>query len=248
MSKSVQEAISKTCIGSSNLSFSSWINDFFANMPRKIENVCLLEHDIQSICKIDISWKSFNDAKAFKDLFSKQINPSLIKIDSQELYDDMKAELTDYMWRNLKKTLLGCTVHCPFCMEMCDAEGYKENEKHIHSVKLHRPPCLGKVIQHPTRNLVVDVCTTLVGSDISKFRNKDSKWHWKLHKHYENLYPTWFIPTTTKSVEPYWVWVVAHFDKDIAKWCGNGKIVSIPKEWYEITKESARECLNLPES
>ena len=89
-------------------------------------------------------------------------------------------------------------------MEMCDAEGCNENEKHIHSVKLHHPPCLGKVIQHATRNLV-DICTTLVGSDVSKFRNKDTKWHWKYHKHYKNLYPTWYIPTTTKSVEPYWV-------------------------------------------
>ena len=247
--ESVQEAISETCIDSSNLSFSSWINDFFANMPKKIENVCLLEHDIQSICKFNIPWISVDDAKAFKDLFSKQVNANLIKVNSQELYNNMEDELTDYMWRNLKKTLLGCTIHCPFCMEMCDAdEGCNENEKHIHSVKLHRPQCLGKIIQHPTRNLVVDVCTTLVGSNVSKFRNKDSKWQWKLYKHYETMYPTWLIPTTTKSIESYWLWVVARFGKDIAKWCGNGKIESIPKEWYKITKEVARGCLNLHES
>ena len=40
--ESVQEAIAETCIDSSNLSFSSWINNILANMPKKIETYAYL--------------------------------------------------------------------------------------------------------------------------------------------------------------------------------------------------------------
>ena len=238
---SVQGAIIETCIDNNNLSFPSWINEFSTNINKKCESIYL---HVQNLSDIDIPWKSLNDAKAFKDLFFERINSNLIKINSEELYKEIEADLTEYMWRNLNGSLLGCTTYCPFCYEMCDAES-KCTKDDKHYIKLHRPLCLGKILKHPTRNVAVDICTTLVGSDVSKFRNKDSKWHWKLYKDYKDFYPDWLISATTETVEPYWKWVVAHFDDDIAKWCGNGKTDSIPKEWYDIDKVTARACVNL---
>ena len=238
---SVQEAIIETCIDSNNLSFPSWINEFSSNINKKCESIYF---HVQNLPDIDIPWKSLNDAKAFKDLFIEQINSNLISINSEKLYKEIEAELTEYMWRNLNGSLLGCTAYCPFCKEMCDAES-KCNTDEKHYIKLHRPLCLGKILKHPTRNVAVDICTTLVGSDVSKFRNKDSKWNWKRYQDYKHFYPDWLISITTETIEPYWKWVVARFDDDIAKWCGHGKTDSIPKQWYDIEKVTARTCVNL---
>ena len=240
----IQTAIIATNIeDSDNLTFFYWITKFSANVHSRSNNTHL-SYDIQSISETNIPWKSSNDANAFKSLFLQQINPTLVKMNSQELYDDIEAELTEYIWNNLKKTLLGCTARCPFCKEMCDC-GDVCTKGEQHSIKLHRPQCFSKLLQHNTRCLVVDVCTTSIGSD-GKFRNNHTNWKWKPYKKYDSLYPDWYIESTTKSVESYWIWVVTHFAKDIAKWCGKGKTNTIPEEWYKTTKDDAKKCVNLP--
>ena len=202
--------------------------------------VCLIEQDIQNASDI-ISWNSIDDAKAFRDSLLKQVNR--IKIDSQEFYKDIKVELCHYMWKNLKKILLGCTALCPFCKEMCDGKSFCGTSKK-HFVQLHRPQCLAKLLKNSTRNIVVDICTTSIGSNY-RFRNKDTKWNWRFYAQYQSLYPNWFISNTAKPVEPYWKWVVTRFGEDIAKWSGYGKTKSIPQEWYNTTEKDAEECLNL---
>ena len=46
--KSMQSAIAETNVDS-NLKFSFWINEFFANMSKKSENIPLSGDDIQNI-------------------------------------------------------------------------------------------------------------------------------------------------------------------------------------------------------
>ena len=238
--KSIQAAITETNVDS-NLKFSSWINEFSANMHRKSEGIPLSENDIQNISQVNIPWKSLDEVKSFKEMFTRKINPGLFRVDSRELYNDIENELNEYMWKTLKKSLLGCMACCPFCKEMCDAEGVcAENEKH--NIKLHRPQCLGRVTWRDTNSIVVDICTTSVGSNLS-FRNQDTNWEFIPFKEYQSVYPNWFINSTTKPTEQYWIWVVRHFNKAIADWCG-GNTKSIPKEWSHTSKENAMECLN----
>ena len=232
--ESMQMSIITTNIDSGNLSFSFWMTEFYANIHTS-DDVFLSEHDIQSISKVTIPWKSLEDVKAFKHRFLKCIIPTLVKEDSLTMYDGMKDELNNYMWKNLKKTILGCTECCPFCKEMCDAQDVcDKNDKHF--IKLHRPKCLAKVLHHPSRNIVVDICTTSVGSN-SKFRNADTRWNWKPYKQYQSLYPNWFISNTIEEAQPYWKYVIAYFRDDIAKWCGFGKTASVPEEWDEILED-----------
>ena len=237
----IQTSITTTNIDSNNVTFSSWMYEFTSNMNSKSSVVSLGEDDIQSVSKTDIPWKSCDDGNAFKDLFLKQINQNLIKMNSQQFYSDIEDELMENIWKTFKKSFLGCTACCPFCNEMCDAKGIcGKDEKH--SVKLHRPQCFSKLLQHRTRHIAVDICTTSIGSD-RQFRNNHTKWKWKSYRHYDHVYPNWFISNTTKPVESYWTWVVASFDKQIAEWCGGGKTKGIPDEWYKITKDKAEECL-----
>ena len=247
--ESVQAAITATNIDSNNLTFSFWMGEFAANMHTMSKGVSLSDHDLKNISKVNIPWKSLEDVKAFKGHFLKQINPTLVKKDSQTFYGDMKDDLNNYMWNILKRILLGCTARCPFCKEMCDAKDVCDNnEKHF--IRLHRPKCLAKVLRHPSRNIVVDICTTSVGTD-SKFRNVDTSWNWKPYNQYQTLYPSWFISNTTEPKDlEYWIWVVVRFGDDIANWCGFGKNEGIPPPWRDITitkaKTNASDSLNLP--
>ena len=145
------------------------------------------------------------------------------------------------MWKTLKKTLLECMACCPFCKEMCDAEDVCAGDEKL-NIKLHHPQCLSRFIWIDTNNIVVDVCNTSVGSTLS-FRNQDTDWELIPFTTYQSVYPNWFICSTTKPTEQYWIWVVHHFDKAIAEWCG-GNTKSIPKEWLHTTKENVRECLD----
>lgn len=200
------------------------MNKFSANIQRKCKNLSLSVDDIQNVSKLSttVPWK---------------------RVD----------ELNEYMWKTLRKSLMGCTACCPFCKEMCDAESvcdYK-NKKERHFIRLHRPGCFAKYTWIHNKNIMhmVEVCTSLIESDC-RFRNSDTNWEFKPYKQYqdETLYPNWNIPFTTKPLEPYWIWVITHFDKEIAEWC-NGKTNSIPKEWYEIKdKRIAIECVRLPKT
>ena len=243
--ESVQMAIIVTNTDSNNLTFSSWMTKFSANIRTMNNDVFIFisEHDFQIISRLTIPWKSLEDVEALKNQFSKCINPTLVKKDSLTMYNDMKDELNNYMWENLKKTVLGCTECCPFCKEMCDAQDECDrSEKHF--IKLHRPKCLARVLHHPSRNIVVDICTTSVGSDC-KFRNADTNWNWKPYKQYPSLYPNWFISNTIEQAEPYWKFVIARFRDDIAKWCGFGNTKSVPEEWDEICEDSVKDSLKL---
>ena len=246
---SVQTAITETNIDGNNLTISLWINEFSVNIHKKLS---LSEKDINNsaISKLhrNITWKCVDEVESFKHMFKMKFEINNFQKDTGQFYDEIEGQLTDYMWKTLKKSFMGCTARCPFCKEMCDSEDIcdYENKNERHSVELHRPQCLGKYTWVKTKEMVVEVCTTLIGSDY-KFRNQDTHWEFKPYKQYQDksLYPNWDISFTTKPLQPYWIWVIAHFDKKIAKWCG-GNTNSIPKEWYDTSKKSARDCVELP--
>ena len=242
--KSVETAITETNMHDKPLTFFSWINEFFSNIQKKSKSVSLSECDIMSISKTSLPWKCLDDVEEFKKLLLVKIDQDLIK--SKELYIAMKSDLMEYMWKKLKKSILGCTACCPFCKEMCDGETVcGKGEKH--SIKLHRPQCFARYTWLGSKEIVVDVCTTSVASN-GKFRNEDTQWNWMLYKQFGTLYKNWNIGTTLTQLKPYWIYVVCKFDAQIAEWCDGGKTGSIPPEWYEIKKKDARDCLSLPKN
>lgn len=241
--KPIKSAIEVTDIDGYNLTFYSWIRKFLAEIYATCKSLPLGEHNISS--EIAMEWKSVREFKEFQTMFLNRINPNLLKIDSRELYNNIEDELNEYMWKNLKESLLGCTECCPFCKEMCDSDsvcGPDEN----HFIKLHRPECFSKRTWHQTNYIIIDFCTTAIGSDC-RFRNKDTNFEWKPYKEFKDVYKNWDIFTTVNPIEPYWVWVVITFDEDIAKWC-NGKAEGIPKEWYATKKCDAKKCLKALEN
>ena len=140
--------------------------------------------------------------------------------------------------------LVGCTEQCPFCKEQCQLTNEKHDRhgKVKHVCKMHRPQCLGGYRWLHTSEMVIDLCTTLVGSD-SKYRNEKTEWEFHPYKLYKEHYPRWDI-TDDKSIEAslYWKWILGHYAKEIAKEFSMEE-TDIPDEWKEITWEDAKEYL-----
>jgi len=231
--KSVESAIEMT----DSLNYESWINKFYMTIQSLLP---VKQSDVQFILDQDITWDDESDPKAFKTIFKKYI-VTVKEIDTGvELYNVVEKELYDYMWDNLKERVLGCTACCPFCKEMCDSATVCGQDM-PHLIKLHRPQCLGRYTWVETKLLVVDVCTTSIGSEC-RFRNQDTKGEWVFYKDYQKLYPDWLIETSTEEVPAYWKYVVKKFSKEISEW-SNGKDDSIPKEWYETSLKDAQDSL-----
>ena len=251
--ESVKTAIKEACINDKPLTFFCWINEVFANIQKtskkeESKSISLSECDIMSISKINLPWKSLEDVEELKELLLLKLDLEIITKDSKDLYNAMEHDLMEYTWKVIKETLLGCTACCPFCKEMCDNTTVcKEGQKH--AIELHRPQCFAKYTWIPSRKIVVEVCSTLVGSNRNcRFRNEDTQWEWLAYNQYHTLYTNWIISNKSTSLKPYWMYVTCYFDKKIAEWCNDGKTESIPKEWYDITKREARDCLHSPEN
>ena len=140
------------------------------------------------------------------------------------------------------KQLAGCTQQCPFCHEQCDLT----NDGHIpsiqHSVAMHRPQCLGGYRSVSTGEMVLDVCTSLVGSE-GTFRNRDTDQQPHPYKNYCDLYPEWKIPDD-KSVEAssYWKWLVGHYTSEVVQLFHINK-AQIPLEWKILSWDSVKDDL-----
>ncbi|XP_041824847.1 interferon-induced very large GTPase 1-like isoform X3 [Melanotaenia boesemani] len=139
-----------------------------------------------------------------------------------------------------------CWERCPFCAAVC-TNTLKDHSPDKHNVPFHRPSGVSGFHTKDTVDLVIDFCTTLVGSDRNFYPNRDSK---KLVPYKQ--YPTagdplasWRI-TADESKLTYWKWFVCHFQKELEdshnlKFQGKGEI---PNEWKRYSKEEAIESLD----
>jgi len=219
--------------------FNEWIKIFFSKMQH-LNQIALVHSDIDFLLKLEITWQFEGLTKeSFQRELLEKITPVIMNA-GNGLYNHMEATLQVFIWDRFKRNLRGCTALCPFCKEKCDSLEECVNE--LHSVELHRPQCLGRYIWLNTKDIIVDLCPTLVGSNC-KFRNSDTGGEFRYYKYYRNVYPEWFIATSAKELPVYWKWVVAHFAEDIAEWCCDANTDTVPKEWYDISMREAIDSL-----
>ena len=112
-----------------------------------------------------------------------------------------------------------------------------------HSVELHRPQCLGGYCRESTEEMVVDLCSSRVASDVA-FKNKDTDWRPHPYKKYQTYYPNWMItPDPTLEASSYWKWFVARHSAEIAEYFHMKEPDEIPATWSFLTWERVKEDL-----
>jgi len=159
------------------------------------------------------------------------ISFELIEAASEMLFDNIMAK--------------SCKTQCPFCKEECDNP---VGDHSVHSVKFHRPQCIGRTTWLNENTLVTDVCNALVASKNYIVITENKTVQKRLaYKHYQKKYPNWNIPGESTTDPPtYWMWVVAHFYEDILSWTEGSRKTNIPDVWKRISKQEAIDSLVQP--
>ncbi|KAM4878234.1 interferon-induced very large GTPase 1-like [Sylvia borin] len=130
----------------------------------------------------------------------------------------------------------GCWAQCPFCGAVCTntIQGHDGD----HQLIFHRPRTLMGTMWDGTDHLVIDICSSLVTTDL---RFKFDGGEWFPYKTYRDAGPpvsTWNI-LPDSSTQAYWKWFVSHFRTELedlynGKFQGKGEI---PEAWQRITKQ-----------
>ncbi|XP_041824952.1 interferon-induced very large GTPase 1-like isoform X14 [Melanotaenia boesemani] len=139
-----------------------------------------------------------------------------------------------------------CWERCPFCAAVC-TNTLKDHSPDKHNVPFHRPSGVKGWHIRGTVDLVIDFCTTLVGSDRSFYPSHDSMKSvpYKQYPTAGDPYASWRI-TADESKLTYWKWFVCHFQKKLEdfynlKFQGKGQI---PNEWRKYTRKKAIKSLD----
>ena len=236
----VQEIISKVQNAISEAGSYKWLEHFCTILSGIIKvNKREWKNDLEDIVKSPESMKSF------KMHLNEELNvlQNSGKIEHRIYFNIL--ELTESAGNKLFNSIMGasCKARCPFCKEECD----NPVSDHLnHSVKLHRPQCIGRTTWLTDKKLVIDVCNTLVASDNDIVITENDLIQRIAFKDYKKKYPRWDISGESIVHPPtYWMWVIAHFYKDILSWT-NGNATDIPDVWKRITKEKAIQSLFQP--
>ena len=216
----------------------TWLKQFHENLNGTVE---LKLNELTDI----IGDKTLNDydyfiAEAFsglckqeEDMKNLHVNKSLM-VELKNTY----SQATELVFEFLS----GCTEQCPFCNEYCEMSVRNHLEitgAEFHSICIHRPQCLAKFRYSWNNKLVIDLCTSLVGSDL--YFNKAPFFHIKC-KEYQSCFPKWNIQYDASEVPIYWKWFVGKYNQQIASWCGAAP-GDVPQEWCTITKDQAIKSL-----
>ena len=163
---------------------------------------------------------------------------------SQKEISNWKVKPQDHLF----EAVAGCIEQCPFCKEQCDLTHSNHCPSPKHSVALHRPKCLGRYRYHRSKEMVLEICTTAVGTD-RKFRNCETGREFHPFKEYAKIYQHWSI-TADLSAEAsqYWKWLLGHYADEIAD-AFSMKKTTIPTEWTRLkwndVKKSLKDSFNL---
>ena len=140
----------------------------------------------------------------------------------------------------IRESIAGCCEQCPFCDEQC--EETMSDHPTDHHCELHRPQGLGGYRTDSSEEMVTEMCTECVGSDMA-FSCQDSNNTFIPYKDYRQIYPKWFIPEQNHKIAPYWKWFAIKYKKEIAEFFGFK--VNLPpdlaKDWEGIQVADARD-------
>ncbi|KAM4530990.1 interferon-induced very large GTPase 1-like isoform 2-T3 [Odontesthes bonariensis] len=192
-----------------------------------------------------ICCKNFRDINNF-DFLKDEIEKGLVSI-IEGIGIDMVQECRQKPDQILIDQLCNCCwERCPFCAAVC-INNLKDHSPEKHNVPFHRPSGVEGWHTRGTVDLVIDFCTTLVGSDRRFYPNHHSKKTvpYKQYPTAGERYASWRI-TADASKLAYWKWFVCHFQKELEdhydlKFQGRGEI---PSEWRNYTKKEAIESLD----
>ena len=177
-------------------------------------------------------------SKDFPEIFEK------MTAELEKKYSDAKSIITQLDHRGsspvkvLQKRLIGCLVMCPLCNEICQSTSAGHSGDH--SVKVHRPACLGKGKWTLTNKLALVICTEVVGSTITYQHSENDSIQFS---QYKQLYPSWYIPAFSHNDPKYWKWVICKYEDElVAVLDATG--ADIPPDWYKITEPEAISSLD----
>ncbi|KAF2979936.1 hypothetical protein EK904_010846, partial [Melospiza melodia maxima] len=208
---------------------SLWLDEFCRELSEVIN---LPRSDLKGIEHLevtDIEFLSSAMGNALDDL-RERLNKELTVADLSSFSRQPHMILAEHF--------SGCWEQCPFCEAVCT--NTMRNHDGDHQVVFHRPQVLTGRKWHGTDHLAIDICSSLVASDVS-FRVHDGGWI--PFKKYRDAGPpasTWKILPDT-SMQTYWKWFVSHFRTQLEalynrKFQGKGKI---PEAWRRISKQEA---------
>ena len=179
--------------------------------------------------------------------FTREVITALETMHARLKFNDLKMSQASDMgqWSSEPYDIIcdiysGCTEQCPFCKEQCDYTD--KGHTRDHSVTLHRPECLGGYKWNSNKKMVLDLCTTSVGSDVTFERPEtDNKPH--PYKEYKDIYPEWTIlEDLSIEASSFWKWVVAKYATEIATKFGI-KQAKIPSKWKHLRWQEVSEEL-----
>ena len=208
------------------------INEWLTRFHSKVMND--LQLDQKEFCALG-SIQELKNGKVFTDEVVKGLDSvqSTLKDELERLTSAVMNDLGKKPYDILFDEVAGCTETCPFCKEQCELHmknHCKDVQTKVQHTTMHRPECLGGFKWHGTGKMVLDVCTSLVGSDY-KFSTKATKGEWKPFKKYTDYYPDWQInadPSLEASL--YWKWLIGNFYTKIKVLFGFSE-TEIDEEW-----------------
>ncbi|XP_058862271.1 interferon-induced very large GTPase 1-like isoform X1 [Acipenser ruthenus] len=215
-----------------------WLDEFCGELKEDLE---FTRRDLKSV-----EYQEINDIRFLEEAMTtvlEHVVEDLEKDFRLESSTNTKSSRTEIQ-EKLFDHLCGCWEQCPFCSAICtntisDHDG-------DHSVDFHRPTGIRGVEWYETDNLIIDICSSLVGSDCQMELSEDKFIPFRNYREAGPSYAKWSI-TPDSSLQPYWKWFVCQFQSDLEKYyskkChGQGEI---PAQWKTITKSAAIESLKL---
>ncbi|KAG8568769.1 hypothetical protein GDO81_014144 [Engystomops pustulosus] len=217
------------------------VTDKCGNVKLWIEVFCQgLENDMQLSSKNlkSVENQDITDISFLREAMTKAL---------QKVVKSLKDEISGCdlnSLQNMTSTMLfdqfpGCWKQCPFCKAVCTHT--TNTHDGCHSMQFHRPNGLGGEKWHNTTYFCIDICTTLVASEIWWVEDDTGKrFPMKNYKDAGAPYNEWSI-TPDKSNLSYWKWVTCRFQSDFEKYYnlqfqGRG---TIPYQWRQISKQEA---------
>ena len=227
----VMEAIN-SLHGENITDMDSWITEFV----KRLEGVVFFSKP-----KID-HLVGLCDANEFSTDFPEIFKHMTVQLERK--YSDAKSVITQLDHRGsspvkaLHKRLIGCSEMCPLCNDICQHTSVDHSGDH--SVKVHRPACLGKARWAATNKLVLSTCTEGVVSNI-RYQPKESDFV-ELSQ-YKTLYPHWNIPGFSNGDPKYWKWFICKYEHELV-FLLEAEGADIPPPWYHITESEAIHSLD----
>ncbi|KAG8556968.1 hypothetical protein GDO81_018273 [Engystomops pustulosus] len=205
----------------------SWIEIFCQGLQNDMQ---LSSRHLKSVAYQDIT-----DIGFLKEAMTKAL---------QIVVKNLKDEIAERDLESLQKmtsTMLceqfpGCWEQCPFCKAVCTYTT-SDHDGH-HSMKFHRPNSLRGTPWHNTKEFSIEICTSLVGSNLLCVKGDGRKFEYRKYQDEGAPFNEWSI-TPDKSDLLYWKWVTCRFKSDFEnyygfRFAGRG---TIPPQWEKITKQ-----------